>query len=84
MKRHSRVSATGRSCTKNFFKVQYIIIQAVLGRKSMKKFAATDEKYSVSARLLTVKYNSHANIYEDFPCTAFEQRLPAWRGRLQN
>ena len=27
-----------------FFKVQYIIIQAILSRKSMKKFAVTDGK----------------------------------------
>ena len=30
--------------TQNFFKVQYIIIQAILSRKSMTKFAVTDEK----------------------------------------
>ena len=28
----------------------------------MKKFAVTDEKYSVSIRLLTVKNNSHADM----------------------
>ena len=39
----------------DFFKVQDTIIQVVLGRKSMKKFTVTDEKYSVSVRLLTVK-----------------------------
>ena len=38
------MSVTGRSYTKNSFKVQCIIIQATLGRKSMKKFAVTDEK----------------------------------------
>ena len=38
------MSATGRSYTQKFFKVQYIIIQAILSRKSMKKFAITDEK----------------------------------------
>ena len=43
-----------------FFKVQYIIIQAILSRKSMKKFAVTDEKYSI--RLLTVKNNLHADM----------------------
>ena len=32
----------------DFFKVQYIIIKAILSRKSMKKFTVTDEKYSVS------------------------------------
>ena len=54
------MSATGRSYTQNFFKVQYIIIQAILSRKWMKKFAVTDEKYSI--RLLTVKNNSHADM----------------------
>ena len=39
-----RMTATGRSYTQNFFKVQYIIIQAVLRRKFMEKFAVTDEK----------------------------------------
>ena len=53
------MSATGRSNTQNFFKVHYIIIQAILSRKSMEKFAVTDEKYSMSIRLLTVKSNSH-------------------------
>ena len=38
-----------------FFKVQYVIIQAILGRKSMKK-------YSVSVKLLTIKNNSHADM----------------------
>ena len=43
-----------RFCSKFFsfhlcnFKVQYIIIQAILSRKSMKNFAVTDEKYSMS------------------------------------
>ena len=32
------------------FKVQYIIIQAILSRKSMKKIIVTDEKYSVSIK----------------------------------
>ena len=35
-------------------------------RKSMIKFAVTDEKYSVSIRLLTVKYNSHADMRTGF------------------
>ena len=30
--------------THTFFKVQYIIFQAILGQKSMKKFTVTDEK----------------------------------------
>ena len=55
-----RMSATGRSYTPNFFTVQYIIIQAILGRKSMKTFNVTDEKNSMSIRFLTVKNNSHA------------------------
>ena len=38
------MSATRRSYTQNFFKVQYIIIQAIRGRKSMKKIIVTDEK----------------------------------------
>ena len=39
-----RMSATGRSYTQNFLKVHYIIIKAILGRKSMKKFSVTNEK----------------------------------------
>ena len=39
-----RMSATGRSYTQNFFKIQYTIIQAIFSRKSMKKFAVADEK----------------------------------------
>ena len=39
-----RMSATERSYAQNFFKVQNIIIQAIRSRKSMKKFAVTDEK----------------------------------------
>ena len=38
-----------------FLEVQYIIIQAILGRKLMKKSTVTDEKYSVSIRLLDRK-----------------------------
>ena len=41
-------------CTE-FFKVQYIIIQAILCRYSMKKIIVTNEKIFVSIRLLTVK-----------------------------
>ena len=41
-----RISATGRSYTQNFLKVQYVIIQAIFSRKSMKTFAVTDEKIS--------------------------------------
>ena len=39
-----RMSATGRSYTQIFIKVQYTIIQAILSRKLMKKFTITDEK----------------------------------------
>ena len=45
-----------------FFKVQYTIIQAILSRKSMKKFAVPHEKYSVSIRLLTFEINSHTDL----------------------
>ena len=45
-----------------FFKVQYIIIQAILGQKSMKKLWLLMKKYSVSRRLLTVKDNSHTDL----------------------
>ena len=38
------MSATGRSYTQNFWKAQYVIIQAILGRKFMKKFTVIDEK----------------------------------------
>ena len=37
-------SATGRSRHTGFLTVRYIIIQAILSRKSMKKFIVTDEK----------------------------------------
>ena len=54
---------TGRKKPSAFrVKVQYIITQAIIGRKSMKKFAVTDKKYSMSIRLLTVKNNSHADM----------------------
>ena len=56
------MSETGRSYTQNFFKVQYTIIQAMLSRKSTKKFAVTDEKHSMSVKLLTVKNYSHADM----------------------
>ena len=49
------MSATGRSYTRKFFKVQYIIIQAILSPNSMKKF-------SVSIRLLTVKENNYTGL----------------------
>ena len=40
------MSTTGKSYPQIFFKVQYIIIQAILSPKSMKKIAVTDEKTS--------------------------------------
>ena len=56
------MSATGRSYTQNFLKVQNIIIQAILGRKLMKTFTVTDEKifrvYKPHAR----KNNSHTDL----------------------
>ena len=59
-----RVSATGRSYIQHFFKVQYIIIQAILSRKSMKK-------YSLSIKLLIVKNKSCG--YEDLPRTLLKK-----------
>ena len=67
---------TERSYTQNFFKLQYTIIQAMLSRKLMKKFAVTDEK-------IFRVYKAFDRRYEDFPLTAFGRRLSAWRGRLQ-
>ena len=58
----SRMSATGRSYTQIFSKVQYIIIQVILSRKSMKNLQLPTKKYSVSIRLLTVKNNSHMDL----------------------
>ena len=57
------MSATGRSYTRNVFKVQYIIIQAILGRKSKKKNVQLPmKKYSVSVRPLTIKNFSHTDL----------------------
>ena len=56
------MSATGRSCTQTFLKVQYIISQVILSRKFMKKFTVTDEKYSMSIRFLTIKSDSHKDL----------------------
>ena len=49
---------TKRLC-KGTAKVQYIIIQAILSRKSMSCYRW---QYSMSIRLLTVKNNSHADM----------------------
>ena len=57
-----RMFMTGRSYTQNFFKVQYVIIQGILGRQSIKKFTVPMKKYSMSVRLLTVKQSCG---YED-------------------
>ena len=56
-----RVSTTERFYTQIFLKVRHTIIQAILSRKSMKKLQLPMKKYSVSVRLLTVKYNSHTD-----------------------
>ena len=55
------MSATGRSYTQIFFKVQYII-QAILSRKSMKKFTVTDEKIKNNGH--TDLRTSHAQLLE--------------------
>ena len=46
----------------NFLKLQYVIIQAILSRKSMKKFTVADEKNSAFITLLTVKDTSSTNL----------------------
>ena len=56
------MSATGRSYTQNFFKVQYVIIQAILSRKSMKNFAVTNEKIFRVYKSFDLKNNSHADM----------------------
>ena len=53
------MSATGRSYTHNFFKVQHFIIQAILSRKWMKKIAVTDEKIFRVYKAFDRKNNSH-------------------------
>ena len=52
------MSATGRSYTQNFCKVQYIIIQAIIGRTSMRNFEKIFHVYKVFDR----KNNSHADM----------------------
>ena len=70
-----KMTATGRYPL-NFFKVKYIIIQAILNRKSMKNIIVNDmalfspvndEKNSVFIRLLTVKDNSGRNLRTSQP-----------------
>ena len=53
---------TRTSYTQNFYKAQYVIIQAIHSQKSMEKFAITDEKIFHAFRLLTVKNNSHVDL----------------------
>ena len=48
--------------TENSFKVQHIIIQAILSRKSMKKIAVTDEKIFHVCKAFDRKLNSHADM----------------------
>ena len=57
-----RMSPTGRSYTHIFFKVQYIIIQAILSRKSMKKITVTNEKIFGVYKALDRKNNSHTDL----------------------
>ena len=57
-----RMSSIGRSYLQTFLKFQYIIIQAILSRKSMKKVTVTDEKPFVFTRLLTIKHTSGTNL----------------------
>ena len=45
-----------------FFKVQYIIIQSILSRKSMKKFAVIDEKIFHVYKAFDRKNNSYADM----------------------
>ena len=59
---------------KDFFKVQCVIIQAILSRKSMKKFTVTDGKifrvYKAFDRKIEQSYG-----FGNFPRTAFGERL---------
>ena len=56
------MSATDRCYTQNFLKVQYIIIQVILGRKLVKKFTVTDEKIFRADKAFNRKNNSHADL----------------------
>ena len=53
---------TGRFYTHNFFEVQYIIFQAILGPRLTKKFTVTDEKIFHVYKSLNHKNNSHADL----------------------
>ena len=57
-----RMSATGRSYTQYFLKVQYIIIQAILGRTLVKKITVTGEKIFRVYMAFHLKNNSHADL----------------------
>ena len=65
------MTATGRSYLQNFLKVQYIIIQAILSRKSGKKSTATDDKNSVYKAFDSIRYQWYKS--GDFPPTAFRK-----------
>ena len=56
------MSVTDRSYTHNFFKVKYIIIQTILSRKSIKKFAVTHEKIFHVYKAFDHKSNCHAHM----------------------
>ena len=67
------MSATGRSYTQNFFKVQCIIIQAILSRKLMEKITVTDEKiFHVYKAFDRERENSYG--FKDFPRTVYGKR----------
>ena len=57
-----RMSATGKSYTQNLLKVQYIIIQAILGGKLMTKFTVTDEKVFHVCKAFDRKNDSHTDL----------------------
>ena len=56
------MSSTGRSYTQNLFKVQYIIFQAIVSQKSMKKFAVTNENIIHVYKAFDHKNNSPADM----------------------
>ena len=66
------MTATRRSNLQTFLEVQYIIIQAILGQKSMKKFTVTNEKkFWVCKTFDRKRYQWYE--FEDFPPTASEK-----------
>ena len=77
-----KLSVTERSCTQHFFKVQYVIIQTILSRKSMKKFAVTDEKIFHAYKDFDRKKMTVMRIW-GLPTHSLWKRLSAWTGRLQ-